>query len=214
MANDIYNYSVMTNTGKGFITHEDSRAFSIQGFPGNVWVATDVRESRHWVARHNGVSKTKDQAQALVTAEIDAAKSAWDDNNVDGESSAEKIARLGARPTDVTIPQEINMATDKGFFNYWVVENSGQGFITHTDSRKFWISGYPGNVWVCDDIPESRDWGARNSATSKTKAEAQTIVTDIIDDAKDSWDADNVDGESSAEKIARLGNKPTDITLP
>ena len=104
MANDIYNYSVMTNTGKGFITHEDSRAFSIQGFPGNVWVATDVRESRHWVARHNGVSKTKDQAQALVTAEIDAAKSAWDDNNVDGESSAEKIARLGARPTDVTIP--------------------------------------------------------------------------------------------------------------
>ena len=104
MANDIYNYSVMTNTGKGFITHEDSRAFSIQGFPGNVWVATDVRESRHWVARHNGVAKTKDQAQALVTAEINAAKSAWDDNNVDGESSAEKIARLGARPTDVTIP--------------------------------------------------------------------------------------------------------------
>ena len=104
MANDIYNYSVMTNTGKGFITHEDSRAFSIQGFPGNVWVATDVRESRHWVARHNGVSKTKDQAQALVTAEINAAKSAWDDNNVDGASSAEKIARLGARPTDVTIP--------------------------------------------------------------------------------------------------------------
>jgi len=94
------------------------------------------------------------------------------------------------------------------------VANSGKGFITHTDSRKFEISGYPGNVWVCDDIPESRDWGARNSATSKTKAEAQTIVTDIIDDAKDAWDADNEEGESSAEKIARLGNKPTDVTLP
>ena len=104
MANDIYNYSVMTNTGKGFITHKDSRAFSIQGFPGNVWVATDVRESRHWVARNNGVSKTKDQAQALVTAEVDAAKSAWDDNNVDGESSAEKILRIGKKPTDITIP--------------------------------------------------------------------------------------------------------------
>ena len=48
MANDIYNYSVMTNTGKGFITHEDSRAFWIRGYPANVWVATDVRESRHW----------------------------------------------------------------------------------------------------------------------------------------------------------------------
>ena len=106
------------------------------------------------------------------------------------------------------------MATDKGFFNYWVVENSGVGFITHTDSRKFWRRGYPGNVWVCDDIPESRAWGARNSAASKTKSQAQTIVTDIIDAAKDTWDGDNEDGESSAEKIRRLGSKPTDITLP
>jgi len=104
MANDIYNYSVMTNTGKGFITHEDSRAFWRAGYPANVWVATDIRESRHWVARHNGVSKTKDQAQALVTAEVDAAKTAWDDDNVEGESSAEKILRLHAKPTDVTIP--------------------------------------------------------------------------------------------------------------
>ena len=106
------------------------------------------------------------------------------------------------------------MTTDKGFFNYWVVENSGKGFITHTDSRKFWISGQPGNVWVCDDIPESRDWAARNSASVKTKSQAQTIVTDIVDAAKDTWDGDNVDGESSAEKIARLGAKPTTITLP
>ena len=104
MANDIYNYSVMTNTGKGFITHEDSRAFWRREYPANVWVATDVRESRHWVARHNGVSKTKDQAQTLVTAEVDAAKTAWDDNNVEGESSAEKILRIGNKPTDITIP--------------------------------------------------------------------------------------------------------------
>ena len=104
MANDIYNYSVMTNTGKGFITPEDSRAFWRAGYPANVWVATDVRESRHWVARHNGVSKTKDQAQTLVTAVVDAAKTAWDDDNVEGESSAEKIERLRPKPADVTIP--------------------------------------------------------------------------------------------------------------
>ena len=106
------------------------------------------------------------------------------------------------------------MATDKGFFNYCVVASSGKGFITHTDSRKFEIRGYPGNVWVCDDIPESRDWGARNSAASKTKSQAQTIVTNFIDDAKDAWDDDNVEGESSAEKIIRIGPKPTTITLP
>ena len=104
MANDIYNYSVMTNTGRGFITHEDKKFFWIRGYPANVWVATDVRESRHWVARNNGVSKTKDQAQTLVTAVVDAAKSAWDNDNVEGESSAEKIRRLSAKPTDITIP--------------------------------------------------------------------------------------------------------------
>ena len=97
MANDIYNYSVMTNTGKGFITHEDSRAFSIQGFPANVWVATDVRESRHWVARHNGISKTKDQAQALVTAAVEATQATWD--NLSDEAKA-----ASDRPADVTIP--------------------------------------------------------------------------------------------------------------
>ena len=106
------------------------------------------------------------------------------------------------------------MATDKGFFNYCVVENSGVGFITHTDSRKFWIRGYPGNVWVCDDIPESRDWAARNSASVKTKSQAQTVVTNAVNTAKDAWDDDNVEGESSAEKILRLGAKPTTITLP
>ena len=104
MANDIYNYSVMTNTGKGFITHEDSRAFWRREYPANVWVATDLRESRKWVARHNGVSKTKDQAQTLVTAAVDAAQDAWDDDNVESESSAEKILRIGDKPTDVTIP--------------------------------------------------------------------------------------------------------------
>ena len=106
------------------------------------------------------------------------------------------------------------MATDKGFFNYWVVANSGKGFITHVDSRKFWISGYPGNVWVCDDIPESRDWGARNSASTKTKSQAQTLVTNAVNTAKSDWDDNNVDGETAAEKIGRIGAKPTDITLP
>ena len=100
------------------------------------------------------------------------------------------------------------MATDKGFFNYCVATNTGKGFITHTDSRKFWISGKPGNVWVCDDIPESRHWVARNSGTVKTKSEAQTIVTDIIDDAKEAWDA------LSDDDKALTPSRPTTITLP
>ena len=63
-----------------------------------MWVATDCRESRHWVARNNGVSKTKDQAQALVTTAVEAAQAAWDD--LSDEAKAASTGRPGA----VTIP--------------------------------------------------------------------------------------------------------------
>ena len=100
------------------------------------------------------------------------------------------------------------MATDKRFFNYWVVANSGKGFITHVDSRKFWIRGYPGNVWVCADIPESRDWVARNSGSVKTKSQAQTIVTDIVEAEQATWD------DLSDEAKAETHGRPATITLP
>ena len=100
------------------------------------------------------------------------------------------------------------MATDKGFFNYCVATNSGVGFITHTDHRKFDISGYPGNVWVCDDIPESRDWVARNSGSVKTKSQAQTIVTDIVEAAQATWD------DLSDDAKAESDGRPETITLP
>ena len=100
------------------------------------------------------------------------------------------------------------MATDKGFFNYCVVASSGKGFITRTDSLKFEIRGYPGNVWVCDDIPESRDWVARNSASVKTKSQAQTIVTNIVEAEQATWD-DLSDDAKAASK-----GRPVTITLP
>ena len=100
------------------------------------------------------------------------------------------------------------MATDKGFFNYCVATNTGKGFITHTDHRKFEIYGYPGNVWVCDDIPESRDWVARNSGSVKTKSQAQTIVTDIIEAEQATWD------DLSDDDKALTSGRPATITLP
>ncbi len=97
MANDIFNYSVATNTGKGFITHTDSRKFWIGGYPADVWVCADMMESRQWVARNNGVSKTKSEAQALVTAEVEAAQAAWD-------SETDEYKDQNLRPADVTLP--------------------------------------------------------------------------------------------------------------
>ena len=95
---------------------------------------------------------------------------------------------------------------------YCVAINWGEGFITHAEKAKGNISGYPGDVWVVDD--NMHEWMAKVNATTKTKSEAQTIVTTIMDARKTAWDNDNVEGESSDQKIFRLGFKPTDITLP
>ena len=98
MANDIFNYCVATNTGKGFITHDDSRRFWISGYPGNVWVATDCVESRLWVARNSGTSKTKSEAQTLVNTEVTNAQNAWD------ALSDEAKAASSGRPPAITLP--------------------------------------------------------------------------------------------------------------
>ena len=100
----LFIYGTATNTGKNFFTHGDRRNFFLRGYPANVWVIGNNEKGALWLADKGGTEKTKSQAQTLVTAEVDAAKSAWDDNNVEGESSAEKIIRLGSKPTDITIP--------------------------------------------------------------------------------------------------------------
>ena len=100
----LFIYGTATNTGKGFFTHEDRRNFFLRGYPANVWVVGNNEKGATWLAEKNGVEKTKTQAQTLVTAVVDTAKETWDDDDVDGESSAEKIIRLGPKPADITIP--------------------------------------------------------------------------------------------------------------
>ena len=48
--------------------------------------------------------KTKKQAQALLKAADDLGRTEWDNDNVDGESSDDKIARIGVKPPFRTIP--------------------------------------------------------------------------------------------------------------
>ena len=95
---------------------------------------------------------------------------------------------------------------------YCVAINWGEGFITHGERERGVIRGYPGDVWIADD--NMRPWMAKVNATTKTKSEAQTIVTAVVDAEQTTWDNNNVEGESSAEKIRRIGTKPVDITLP
>ena len=100
----LFIYGTATNTGKGFFTAEDRRNFFLRGFPGDVWVVGNNEKGALWLAEKNGVEKTKSEAQTIVTAEVDAAKAAWDGNNVEGESAEAKEFRLGPRPTDITLP--------------------------------------------------------------------------------------------------------------
>ena len=97
---------------------------------------------------------------------------------------------------------------------YCVAENTGKGFITHEDSRNFYRSGHAGNVWVIENNTHGQAWVTRKSATLKTLVEAQAIVDGVMQTAIDTWEADNVEGETAEEKIERLGPKPVKYALP
>ena len=99
-------------------------------------------------------------------------------------------------------------------YKYTVKENWGKGFFTHEERRQMYLAGHPGNVWVVDDNVFGDQWLGKVGGANNTKAEAQAIVDGEIEDAQDAWDADNVDGETSAQKIARLGAKPVKYNLP
>ena len=99
-------------------------------------------------------------------------------------------------------------------YKYCVKENWGKSFFTHEERKQMYLSGHPGNVWVVDDNIFGDQWIGKVVGTTKTKAEAQAIVDGEIEDAQDEWDNNNVDGESSDEKIARLGAKPVKYNLP
>ena len=99
-------------------------------------------------------------------------------------------------------------------YQYCVAENWGKGFIDFDESHRITFKGYPGNVWQVPAYNKHANlWIAKVAGTVKTLSEAQTIVTAEVTKVQNAWDADNVEGESSDDKIARLGEKPADITL-
>ena len=92
-------YGVAENTGKGFFTAEDRRKFFLRGYPANVWMVGNNVDGAMWLAEKNGVEKTKAEAQALITAEVEAGQAAYD-----ALSDEEKARPTNNRPTAVTLP--------------------------------------------------------------------------------------------------------------
>ena len=91
-------YGTATNTGKGFFTYQDRLNFFLRGYPAEVWCVGNNVEGARWLAEKNGVEKTKAEAQALVTADVEAKQATWD-----ALSDEEKAASHG-RPSDITLP--------------------------------------------------------------------------------------------------------------
>ena len=59
-------YYQAENTGAGFITHADNESSHVAGHPANIWITDNTA----WATRVGAVVKTKEEAQALVDAEL------------------------------------------------------------------------------------------------------------------------------------------------
>ena len=93
-------------------------------------------------------------------------------------------------------------------FIYGVAENTGKGFFTANDRRKFFLRGYPANVWMVGNNVDGAMWLAEKGASEKTKSEAQALIDAEIQAAQAEWDA-----LSDEEKARSLG-RPADVILP
>ena len=93
-------YVQATNTGKGFITHEDRTLGHISGHADDIYAVSDNHTG--WVARVGGVEKTLEEATAIV---LSSAQQGWDANNRPNETPEEKTKRIGVRPTSVELPK-------------------------------------------------------------------------------------------------------------
>jgi hypothetical protein len=91
-----YKYCVAENWGKDFFTARERMNFHLSGHPGNVWVVGDNLYGAKWIKKVSGVSKTKEEAQAIVDAEVTAAQAAYD-----ALTDEQKLNRQ--RPTNITL---------------------------------------------------------------------------------------------------------------
>ena len=93
-------------------------------------------------------------------------------------------------------------------FIYGVAENTGKGFFTAEDRRKFFLRGYPANVWMVGNNVDGAMWLAEKGAREKTKAEAQALIDAEVQAAQAEYDA------MSDEQKAVRGGRPADVILP
>jgi hypothetical protein len=101
MTNKNYQYCVAECWGKGFITHDDSVKLSVSGFPGNVWqVPANNKDANIWINGIAGVRKTVQEAQAIVTEQVQISQAVWDALPADDIRKTQN-----SRPNDIVLPE-------------------------------------------------------------------------------------------------------------
>ena len=96
-----YQYCTAENWGKGFIDHVESQRITFKSYPANVWqVPAYNKHANLWIAKVAGAVKTKDEAQALVDAEVQAAQAAWD-----AQTDEQKADETRPRPADIILEE-------------------------------------------------------------------------------------------------------------
>jgi len=93
-------------------------------------------------------------------------------------------------------------------FIYGVATNTGKGFFTANDRRKFFLRGYPANVWMVGNNTDGAMWLAEKNGVEKTKAEAQALIDAEVQAAQAAWDALPEDQKTDSNP------RPADVTLP
>ena len=96
-------------------------------------------------------------------------------------------------------------------FIYGVAENTGKGFFTAEDRRKFFLRGYPANVWMVGNNVDGAMWLAEKGAREKTKAEAQALIDAEVQAAQAAWDALPDEEKAPADPS---NPRPVDVILP
>ena len=96
-------------------------------------------------------------------------------------------------------------------FIYGVAENTGKGFFTAEDRRKFFLRGYPANVWMVGNNVDGAMWLAEKGAREKTKAEAQALIDAEVHSSQAEWDALPDEEKAPANPTKP---RPADVILP
>ena len=92
-------------------------------------------------------------------------------------------------------------------FLYGVLTNTGKGFFTAEDRRKFFLRSYPANVWMIGNNVDGAMWLAEKNGVEKTKSEAQALIDAEVQAAQTAWDA-------LTDEEKAVSPRPTDVTLP